>query len=145
MKLPIILPDTPGALKLSPGQAALLFTPEQLKAGEVHGEATHFGPWQIVTAYRALCVSSLTATKTEGEMYPRTVAYAIHGNRTLTGVHQSGYELEGWVSVGGKKRSAFTGSLLFEYFDPSEPDPSKRKKLLSVAVIHARKGFPHET
>jgi hypothetical protein len=52
-----------------------------------------------------------------------------YGFRTLTGIRQGGYELEGRVSIGGRKYAAFTSSQLFEL-----PDG----RLIDIATIHAR-------
>jgi hypothetical protein len=41
----------------------------------------------------------------------------IFGVRTLSDVRESGYQLEGRVSIGGKKYRAFTSSRLFERED----------------------------
>ena len=118
-KPPVVLPITADEL------LAMGITEKDIEAGEKRGELKTYGPWQIPISYRALCVSSIYSasyyTKTE-----RTMAYGV---RTMTQPKESGYCLEGRVSIGGKKYSAFTTSQLFEL-----PDG----RLIDVAVIHAR-------
>jgi len=115
-----------GALRVTESELlAMDITEKDIKAGEKRGELKTYGPWQIPISYRALCVSSIYSasyyTKTE-----RTMAYGV---RTMTQCSESGYCLEGWVSIGRKKYSAFTSSQLFEL-----PDG----RLINVATIHAR-------
>lgn len=59
---------------------------------------------------------------------PEPSASAIlHGVRTLTNVRESGYELEGRVSINGKKYRAFTSSELMQ---------RPGGQLVSVGVLH---------
>jgi len=78
---------------------------------ELHGESIVYGPWSIVTSYTALAV---TSTFTDSVCGPRIDTYTLHGYRTMSQPKQSGYCLEGRVSIAGVKRSCFTGSILFE-------------------------------
>ena len=93
------------------------------KLDDIHGELKTIGAWNIPVSYRAL-----TITATFGE-YSKYESVTVYGIRTMTNCRQSGYDLEGYVSINGKKYSCFTSSQLFEF-----PDG----KLINVAVIHAR-------
>ena len=102
---------------------AYLITPNDVyypdpKDGEVRGEITSRGPWQIISTYKALAISGRT-----WENEP----LKVFGMRTLSGCRESGYDLEGKVSIGGKSYRGFTSSVLFQM-----PDG----KLVNVAAIH---------
>ena len=77
------------------------------------------GPWSVIIKCSGLCMHTDFET---GE-------HTIYGQRTLTNIRQNGYELEGWVSIGGKKCSAFTSSHLFEL---------ENGHLISVGTIFPR-------
>lgn len=114
-----------GATPISLEDAIKFFGQAAIDAGERRGEMVTVGPWSICRRYKALAT---TATWRPG--YSGGVdEYTIYGDRTMTRPRQGGYELEGWVSIEGKKRSCFTSSILFEL-----PD----KRLIDVAVIHVR-------
>jgi hypothetical protein len=116
-----------GALKATESELlAMGITEKDIIAGEKRGKLVTYGPWQLPVSYKAVCTSSLW-DKTSG--FPVPAQVAVYGIRTLTNVRQDGYELEGRVSIGGKKYSAFTSSQLFEL-----PDG----RLIDVATIHAR-------
>ena len=89
------------------------------------GELKTFGVWNIPKSFKALCLSSIF-DKSKG--YYVTLQTTVYGQRTLTNVRQGGYELEGYVSIRGKKYTAFTSSQLFEI----------EGKLIDVAIIHVR-------
>lgn len=101
-------------------------TETDIVAGEKRGGIKTYGPWNIPVSYKALCMSMVNTYPDFPSITHNKTAY---GMRTLTGIRQGGYELEGRVSIGGKKYSAFTSSQLFEL-----PDG----RLIDVAVIHAR-------
>lgn len=118
-----------GSTKISFAQAKLIFGKDYDKViseGERRGEIKTRGPWSIISSYRSLCITS--TWKDVG--YSKYVdEYTIYGDRQLSNPRQSGYDLEGYVSVEGKKLSAFTSSILFEL-----PDGI----LIDVGCIHAR-------
>jgi hypothetical protein len=89
------------------------------------GELKTVGPWNIPVSFKAICVSAIFDRST---CLVSKISETIYGIRTLSNVKQGGYELEGYVSINGKKYSAFTSSQLFEIDG----------KLIDVAVIHAR-------
>lgn len=116
-----------GALPLTENELlAMGITEHDIEAGEKRGELKTYGVWNIPVSYRALCMSSVN---TYPDLPSITHSKTVYGIRTLTNIRQGGYELEGHVSIGGKKYSAFTSTQLFEL-----PDG----RLIDVAVIHAR-------
>jgi hypothetical protein len=103
---------------------------EQIESGEARGELKTSGPWQIPVSYKALCTSSKwDAEKTADYRRGSVLSVTFYGMRTMNKIRQSGYEIEGYVSVNGKKCSCFSSSQLFEL---------ENGKLIDVAVIHAR-------
>jgi hypothetical protein len=78
------------------------------------GRGSALRAWQVVTKVRGLAV------RRQGNL-----AW-IYGLRTLSQARQSGYQMEGRVSVGGKRCRAFTSSMMFEREDGS---------LCNVAVL----------
>lgn len=88
------------------------------------GDMETFGPWNIPVRFKAPAVSI------EWGEHGFAVSHTLHGFRTLSALKESGYQLEGRVSIRGEKRRGFTSSLLCEL-----PDG----KLLETAVIHVCK------
>lgn len=76
---------------------------------------------QVIRSLKGLAVSCKF-----GE-YSQQYDRRVYGMRTLLNPKESGYQLEGRVSIGGKKYRAFTSSTLFEREDGS---------LCDVAVLH---------
>ena len=72
--------------------------------GEIPFEYETQGPWQIVRKLRGLAV---------------TLDGKVFGMRNLQRPRESGHQMEGRVSVGGKSYRAFTSSKLFERPDGS--------------------------
>jgi hypothetical protein len=122
MKNAIIIDEPQVAIVLTAKQATEIGI--DMSLDEQRGELKTVGLWQIPVSFKALCISA-TYTK---EGFTKFTQKIIYGTRTLTDVKQGGYELEGYVSVNGKKYSAFTSSQLFEVDG----------KLIDVAIIHAR-------
>lgn len=123
---PIVFPNPPVALPVTEAQLiALGFTPEQIAAGEARGEMRTFGPWSIPLSFRALCVSSRF---NRGGYFTEIEETTVFGMRTLSKARQSGYELEGRVSVNGRTVRGFTSSQMFEL-----PDG----RLFNTSTIHA--------
>ena len=125
MKLP--LKAQPGATPISTEDALLLFGADALAAGERRGEIATYGSWNIITSYKALAVTATWKPGAAG--YDYVDEYTLHGDRTMSRPKQSGYDLEGYISIDGVKRSCFTSSILFEL---------PAGQLINVAVIHAR-------
>ncbi len=125
MKPLFVLPYTPGAVKLTEEQARLLFTDKEIEAGEQRGAMKTFSQWQIPLSFTALCTSNTFNRET----YPvEHGPLHVYGKRTLSRPVQSGYQLEGKVSIGGKKYRGFTSNQLFEL---------PNGKLIDAATIHA--------
>jgi hypothetical protein len=119
--------DCKASLPITAGELADLgITEKDIAAGEKRGNLKTSGPWNIPVSYRAICMSMINTYPDFPSITHNKTAYGI---RTLTAIRQSGYELEGRVSIGGRKYSAFTSSQLFEL-----PDG----RLVDVAIIHAR-------
>jgi UDP-N-acetylmuramyl pentapeptide synthase len=112
-------------IKLTKEQAEVLGI--DLTKDEIEGNLKTCGVWNVPVSYSAICVSGKLGIP-EGRFVETFLEKTVYGNRTMTNVRQSGYCLEGYVSIGGKKYSAFTSSELFEVDG----------KLINVAVIHAR-------
>ena len=113
----------PGSIKMDREQARFLGIDIALDKNE--GELKTIGAWNVPVSYQAQCIDTLYE-KTEFGTKPKEVVF--FGKRKLTNLKQSGYELDGWVSIGGKKYSAFTSSILIEIDG----------KLINVACISAR-------
>ena len=83
---------------------SLGFTDQEIEAGESRGEMKTRGPWQVAVSYRAL-VEQIDFETGQACFWPA---------RTLADLRQNGYAMDGRVSLGGVKRSAFTSSYFFE-------------------------------
>ena len=80
------------------------------------------GPWQIPTKFIAPTVVANSSPLGWAE------SYTLYGIRTLAECKSGSYNLEGRVSIGGKKYSAFSSAILW----------SVEGKLIQTAVIYAR-------
>lgn len=117
----------PGCTPIHLADALTFIGADAIAAGEKRGEIQTRGPWNIITSYKAL---TTTAAWYDAPGGPRVDEYTLYGDRVLSGAKESGYNLEGHVSIDGVKRSAFTSSIMFEIIETG--------KLVDVAVIHAR-------
>lgn len=84
------------------------------------------GPWSIVKKVEGLCVENVYGKTDFGSK--KIVSTTLHGKRSMSNPRQTGYHLDGYVSVKGKKRSAYTSSILFEVDG----------KLVNVGTINIR-------
>jgi hypothetical protein len=117
-----------------PHESSIKMTKEQaeelkidISKDEIHGDLKTIGMWNIPVSFKAQCIDTLYEYDADRfGIVPKEVTF--FGKRTMTNLRQSGYELEGWVSIGGKKYTAFTSSVLIEV----------EGKLINVAVISAR-------
>jgi hypothetical protein len=87
------------------------FPESAVAAGELRGKLKTYGPWQLPVSYTALAVEYTEVDETHFSPYYPTAI--LHGLRTMSRPRESGYVLEGQVSIDGKKRRAFTSSALF--------------------------------
>jgi len=127
---PIIRLENPpcGAIPATLEQlAALGFTPAEIEAGEKRGAMELRGPWSMCSAYTAP-VERAKFGDGDGYRYGKKWV-EFYAPRRMSRPRQSGYELEGRVSLAGRKLSAFTASQLFQL-----PDG----RLVDCAVIFAR-------
>lgn len=124
---PLTLKAGAGSTKISEADALRFIGAEAIVAGEKRGDIETRGPWSLISRYTALAT---TATWYDAPGGMRVDEYTLYGDRTMYALKQSGYNLEGRVSIAGKKRSAFTTSILFEIIETG--------RLVNVAVIHAR-------
>lgn len=123
----LILKASAGSTKISLEDAIKFLGKDAIESGEKRFVTEHYGPWQICTKVIGLAV---TATwKDIGISYEVVDNYTLHGDRSLIKPKQSGYDMEGHVSIDGIKHSAFTSSILFEL---------PNGKLINVAVLHCR-------
>ena len=100
---------------------------DAVNAGEKRFAIESAGHRQVTKSIRGL---ACTAEWDEKPWGGRDVtAYTFHGNKTGYQVTQSGYAMECCVSIGGKKLSAFTSSVMFQ---------TEGGKLVDVAVLHCR-------
>ena len=115
------------AVPISRASLVALIGEDAVNAGERRFAMETVGPWGLVRSIRAL------AETAEWEPTPycgkRVKAYTFHGDLTGHQVTQTGYAMECCVSIGGKKLSAFTSSVMFKTEDG---------KLVDVAVLHCR-------
>ena len=101
------------------------FDAEAIASGEQRGNMETYGMWQTISKYEALAVEYVEdIEKKHFEAY--SVEAIIHGARSLLKPKECGHELEGYVSIDGKRRRAFTSSALFVV----------NGKLLSVAILY---------
>lgn len=57
-----------------------------------------------------------------------TMGVTVYGDRSMSNPREAGYHMEGRVSIGGKKISAFTSSQMFTY----------KGKLIDMAIFYLR-------
>jgi hypothetical protein len=94
-------------------------------ADEIHGTLKTFGIWNIPVSYKALCIDT-SYVNIDGLIKPTEITF--FGNRTMINIRQGGYNIEGYVSIKGKKYTCFDSSILIEV----------NGKLINVACISAR-------
>lgn len=111
------------AIKLTEEQCNILGI--DINTDEIRGEMKTSGMWRIPVNYKAMCVDT-RYINTGGIIKPTEVTF--FGMRTMTNIRQSGYNIEGYVSIKGKKYTCFDSSVLIEV----------NGKLINVACISAR-------
>lgn len=113
MKTPIIdIESPPHAVPVTWEQLeALGITKEDIEAGEKRGESTYVGPWDIMKSYKAI-VEHLEWGDSRGTLERKRLR--VWPPRTMANIRPCGYDIEGWVSLGGKKVSCFSSSIMFE-------------------------------
>ena len=121
LKPPCTLPITAEEL------VAFGVPPVAIAAGEFRGATKTVGMWCLPVSYRALCMSTIWGENRTPCLSER-MSETVYGMRTLTSPQQCGYELEGRVSLNGKRVRGFTSTQMFAL-----PDGH----LVNVAIIHA--------
>lgn len=76
-----------------------------------------------------------TRTLDDSVSWKPTLSYEVYGDRWLLDAKEVGFQLEGRVDVAGRRRSAFTGSILVVKRD-NETGTDKR---YHFAVLHVRR------
>jgi hypothetical protein len=114
--------NPPVAIKLSKEVAQSLGI--DITQDQIRGNYETFGVWNIIKSYEALCISN---EYDRTGMFPKIASTEIYGRRKLSNPKQSGYHLDGFVSIKGKKYRAFTSSILIEVDG----------KLIDIATINA--------
>ena len=102
------------------------FPAEVIAAGEWRGEYETQGPWHTLSSYRALAVEQTDENLDTSHYETYRTTAVIHGPRQLFNARESGYDLEGKVSINGEKLRAFTSTMMFEVDG----------KLVDVAIIY---------
>ena len=123
---PVIRMENPpsGAIPATLEQlAALGFTPEEIEAGEKRFDSVHSGPWSICRSLRGV------VQRAEFGEYHGKKWVEFYPARKMSNPRPCGYDMEGVISLNGKKSTAFTSSQLFEL-----PDG----RLVDCAIIFAR-------
>lgn len=101
--------------------AALGVTPAEIAAGKKRFDMTHRGPWHICTSIAAIVEHS------EYGDFSRVTRARFWPVRRMSNPRQNGHEMEGLISIDGRKIHAFTSSQFFEL-----PDG----RLVNVATLH---------
>jgi hypothetical protein len=112
-----------GSVKLTKEQCEMLGL--DITQDLIRAEYETVGPWNIIKSFRALCVSNKYENSS---MFTKLASTEIFGMRNLSRPKESSYRLEGYVSINGKKYSAFTCDMLIEV----------EGKLINVQTINAR-------
>ena len=102
--------------------------------GRSHFQMKTWGSWGTVVGITALAVSQEfpPASRRHSPRTAEECGVTVYGVRTMQSPRESGYNMEGRVSVGGRTCRAFTSSQLFRV----------EGRLVDVAVLHA---CPRET
>jgi hypothetical protein len=115
-----------------PGGYPVTITAEQWQtyiAAELQdqrGDLETRGPWRLPVRFIAPC---LTLHWEHNGYCNNVVAVTLWGKRTMRNLRESGYQLEGRLSLRGKTVSGYTGGQMFQL-----PDGT----LLETAAIHVR-------
>jgi len=116
-------------ITIKAGSGSTVITVEQFKdyinptINDHSGILQTVGPWQLPVKYIAPVIVAKFSPLGWAE------SYTLYGVRTLADIKQSGHHLDGRVSIGGRKVSAYTSSILWSV---------DGKKLIGTAVIYAR-------
>lgn len=118
---PLTLIQSGGACPIRRAELKALIGAEAITEGACHIDVRTAGPWQIPVS-----VAGLAVTGRFNDLKHETHV-TVWGKRTMTRPKESGYTLEGQVSIAGRKVRAFTSSQLFELEDG---------RLVNVGTLH---------
>jgi len=121
MKSKLIVNDPDRAIKITPEQAAAIGITD-ITANSQCVDIETRGPWGVISQFKAI---SMGANFSD---HIKMTKVAFFGPRKLLNPKPNNYQLEGRVSINGKKHSAFTSSQMFEI----------NGHLIDVSVIFAR-------
>ena len=126
---PVLSYDNPtsGSVKATREELNKLgITNEEIEAGEKRFKHETWGCYGVTKSLKAIVET--------GEFGEHSVMTwkQFYPVRTMSNPRQSGYDMEGVVSIGGRKSTCFTSSQLFEL---------PCGKLVDVAVIFSRSKF----
>lgn len=130
---PLTLPRSLGSVPVTRAVLVSIVGEPAVKAGEERGRLETFGPWSIPLRYTAHAVEVERSPGPVGMRHATSVTF--FGKRTAYAPKESGYALDCRVSIGGKKRSGLTSSIMFEVSDPLPGEP----RFMEIAAIHLRK------
>lgn len=122
MKYPITIQDQVGSIEIPIQWLQMFASDQELANGEKRFEAT-------TKAVTGLAMEPINGTTRPGDPI---IAWKIWGVRTMHQCSYLGYDMEGIVSIQGKKRRAFTSSKLFRYYDHSVGD----YRLFNCAILY---------
>lgn len=94
-------------VKLTKSQAKEIGLPDPIN-GEIKGELTVRGSWQIPVKFRAIAIKR---ERDLSQISHPLKSVTFYGYRTMSQLKQDSYTLDGWVSIEGKKRKGFVSSL----------------------------------
>ncbi len=98
---PVTLPD--GVAPMVPQEVADLL--DAFERFEIRG----FSPWHAPAAIKGVAMEAAGRDPLTSETFGRRVL----GLRTMGDLRENGYAMDGRVSVGGKRRRAFTSDFLY--------------------------------
>jgi hypothetical protein len=101
--------------------------PVKIVDGEARHEMETRGMYGGVSKISGLAISKEYEDR-YGQYTETGKGVMVYGKRSLNNPRESGYQMEGRVSIGGKNYSAFTGSQLFFV----------NGKLVDVGTLHVR-------
>lgn len=107
-----------------------IFTESEISEGEKRFDIVPIG-YCGIKSVSGMAFEPIYGTKQPWQSGYPIVAWRVWGLRTMSSPTQLGYELEGKVSIAGKKRRAFTSSQLLEYIDWQS-----NKHLFNCAILY---------
>ena len=133
---PITLPYIGGCYLATPEQAAQLFTPAEISAGECRMDFTCVGAWQVLSRLKGW-LTTTEETLISGAASPCLtscpVSITFHSKRTIAPVQPNGYGITGHLKFKGKSTRVIDVSPLVQIGS----DAKGKGPLVSVSCLHA--------